>query len=327
MLLKDKNKPLFFSDSKFNHSLVNKLINIGHINSFSSIFLYGASGSGKYTLCKMLLAEIYGKEIYNTNTTNFEYQVNGNTKTIDIICSKYHYEILFNDNYSYDHNVILEFLKDIASTTNIINNSYKVVLMRNVQFLNQKMYDNIKTICEKYSENVKFMMISPSLLNVPRYMFGFFYFIRVPRLSLIDAVNFFKEYKIIKDQKKLENLLIKYRMNLNTVFAMLDLIKQNPNYNLVDPIENRYKKLLTLINKKEPQYIEKLRKELYELTSCNINKTDLVMYMFENFIDKQETSEQKINLIEKTNNIIKKITNSYRDLFHIEYYLVWLMTT
>jgi DNA polymerase III delta prime subunit len=330
MLLKDKYKPLRFSESKLNDKTVNKLVNISTVDSFTNIFLYGPSGNGKYTQSQMLLESIYGKDIYYKTPRIFEYNINGNTKSIEILCSLYHYEILFNDNYSYDHNIIIEFLKDISSTMNILNNSFKVILMRNIQFLNAKMYDNIKTISERYSDNIKFIFISPSLINVPRYMFGFFSFIRIPKINSDAVYSYFD--KICKKEKikmgnsdKLVSLIERYNCNLNLIFATLELIKQNTNYNLIDPIESRYKKLVTLINKKDVTQIDKLRKELYDLTSCNINKADLIMYLFRKYIENME-HKNKPGFISFTNNILKSITHSYRDLFHIEYFIIHLMT-
>ena len=50
--------------------------------------------------------------------------------------------------------------------------------------------------------------------------------------------------------KSSHKLLQKYNYNLNIIFSYMDLIKQNKNYNLIDPTEQRYKKIICLINKK-----------------------------------------------------------------------------
>ena len=62
-----------------------------------------------------------------------------------------------------------------------------------------------------------------------------------------------------------------------------------------------------------------MRKELYDLTSTNINKVDLIIYLFNYFHDK---TQKKIELISFTNEILLRIKKSYRELFHLEYYII-----
>jgi len=327
MLLFEKYRPKNFQGAKLNLEKINKLKNIANIDNFHNIFIYGGMGCGKYTLAMMILNNIFGSEIYNKSQKKFEYTIGNSHKTIDIICSKYHYEVYFNDNYDYDYNIIVEFLKDVSKSLNVMTNSFKVIVLRNVQFLNKHMYDVIKNICERSHSQCKFIFMSNSLSNVPKLMFGFFFFIR---LSLITQKAELKDYinaiclteKITMNPDKLDKLVKKYKYNLNMIFANLQLIKQNRNYNMVDPLELRYKKIITLIKKNDITKINDIRKELYDLTSGNINKYEFIMYLFEHFI---EITLKKFELISFTNSIFLNMGKSYRDLFHLEYYVMNLL--
>ena len=108
------------------------------------------------------------------------------------------------------------------------------------------------------------------------------------------------------------------------IFAILQLIKQNKNYNMVDPLELRYKKIIGLLKKNDITKINDIRKELYDLTSCNINKYELIMYLYEYFMEKSN-SVKKEELTSITNSIFISMGNSYRDLFHLEYYVMNLL--
>lgn len=327
MLLVEKYRPKDFKDAKLNKSTLKNIKNISSIETFHNVFIYGGQGSGKYTTALMILQQMYGNDIYNKSQKRFDFSKGNSYKSLEITCSKYHYEIYFNDNYDYDYNIIIEFLKDISKTANIINNSFKVILLRNIQFLNKTMYEVIKNICEKYYNNCRFIFISSSLSNVPKIMFGFCFFVRISlydqKQQLKDVIsNICVKEKITMNTGKLDKLIKKYKYNLNMIFSNLQLIKQNKNYNMIDPIEMRYKKIITLIKKNDITKVNDIRKELYELTSCNINKNELILYLFEYFM---EITSNKEELTSFTNSILTKMRKSYRDLFHLEYYVMTLL--
>jgi len=329
MLLFEKYRPRQFQDSKLNLDIVNKVENIASVDSFQNLFIYGGMGCGKYTMALMILNNIFGKEVYNKSQKKFEYTIGNSHKTIDIMCSKYHYEIYFNDNYDYDYNIICEFLKDVSRTLNVITNSFKVIVLRNIQFINKNMYNVIKNICEKSYNQCKFIFMCNSISNIPRLMFGFFFFIRVSMIhqkeELYEYINkiCIKE-KITMNPEKLNKLIRKYKYNLNMIFATLQLIKQNKNYNMVDPLELRYKKIIGLIKKNDITKVNDIRKELYDLTSCNINKYELIMYLYEYFMEKSSIVKKE-ELTRITNSIFISMGNSYRDLFHLEYFVMNLL--
>ena len=54
----------------------------------------------------------------------------------------------------------------------------------------------------------------------------------------------------------------------------------------------------------------------------NINKYEFIMYLFEHFI---EITLKKFELISFTNSIFLNMGKSYRDLFHLEYYVMNLL--
>ena len=324
MLLTHKYHPKKFSDAKINLSIVQKVKNISSIDFFHNIFIYGSNGTGKYTTANMILENMYGPDIYLKTTRQFDYTINNTAKSIEVTYSKYHYEIYFNNNYNFDYGCICEFIKENSKNHNILNNNYKVILFRNVQYLNKDIYNNIKIISEKYNQNCRFILICNSICNVPKNMFGYFFFIKMNYLKNDEnlkpyLISICEKEKIAMKGDKLDKLLQKYNYNLNIIFSYMDLIKQNKNYNLIDPIEQRYKKIICLINKKSIHEFEKMRKELYELTSSNVNKIDLIKYLFNYYFEK---TKNKYELISFTNKILMGIGNSYRDLFHLEYFVM-----
>tara|TARA_E500000178_G_scaffold306339_1_gene318433 strand:- start:10782 stop:11780 length:999 start_codon:yes stop_codon:yes gene_type:complete len=325
MLLTHKYCPKNFKDAHLNKNILEKLKNISNIESFQSLLIYGGNGNGKYTISQLILQSLYGDDIYNKKHLLFDVKVNGTLKQLDIVKSNYHFELYFNDNYNYDNNIICEFLKEISKSYNVINKSYKLVVLRNVQYMSQQLYNTLKNIFEKYYNNIKFIMICDTINNIPRYIFGFLFLVKIPYLKgqkeiLVEHINkICKKENISMTSEKLNKLLTKYNYNLNIIYSMIELIKQNKNYNLIDPIEQRFKKIVKLIEKKSVFEIDNIRKELYDLTSTNINKIEFILYIFNHF---HEKTSKKIELVSFTNDILTKIKKSYRELFHLEYYII-----
>ena len=325
MLLTHKYCPKNISDTYLNKSIIEKIKNIAKLDIFQSLLIYGGNGNGKYTISQLILHNIYGNDIYKKKYLSYDVNVNGTIKQLDIVKSNYHFEIYFNDNYNYDNAIICKFLKDLSKSYNVINKSYKVVILRNVQYMNTQLYNTLKNIFENNYDNIRFILICDTINNIPKYIFGFLFLIKIPYLKYQEEKlknflnNICQKENISMNNDKLEKLLKNYNYNLNMIFSMLELIKQNKNFNLNDPFEQRLKKLIKLIEKKSILELENIRKELYDLTSININKIELILYIFKYF---HEKTSRKIELLSITNEIIIRIKKSYRELFHLEYYIV-----
>ena len=66
----DSIKPKSLNDYETNIKLVNKLKNLAKYSEINNLTFQGKSGSGKYTLILCLLADIYGKNIFNKKKNN-----------------------------------------------------------------------------------------------------------------------------------------------------------------------------------------------------------------------------------------------------------------
>ena len=74
----DKYTPKDFKDSNLHLSLIKKLQTVNKY-TFMNTILYGSNGTGKYTLSKMFLNNLYDKSVYNLKTQQFI----SDTKTLD----------------------------------------------------------------------------------------------------------------------------------------------------------------------------------------------------------------------------------------------------
>ena len=92
--------------------ILNKIKNLNY-DTFDNIIFYGPNGSGKYTLFKMFLEHIIGKKIITRKET-----INFKTKSIDIITSPYHFEILL-DKKKYDKVLLVNLITYLTETKSV----------------------------------------------------------------------------------------------------------------------------------------------------------------------------------------------------------------
>lgn len=323
MLIKDKYIPNTLDKTLINKEIYGKLKHISNKKTFNNIFIYGGCGSGKYTATKLLLKELYGPSIEHKSLKTIEVS---NNKTIDVITSNHHYEIYFNENYKYDNSTIINFLKDISKFKCVITNSYKIVILKNIQYINKNIYNVIKNISEQYYNNVKFILISRSTKGFPNYMKGFFMLIRIPSPNLKELMDYYKyvvnKENITLSKSDLEKLIISKKLNMNCIVFQLEFMKENAVNKLseLNSIDKKYKTLFQTIESKN---ITDTRKHLYDILAININKHELIENALEYFAPKVSDVSQLISFSAEIDN---KMNKSYRDFFHIEYFIMNMMS-
>jgi hypothetical protein len=189
------------------------------------------------------------------------------------------------------------------------------------------MYDNIKMINEKMDHNCRFILLADSLVNTPKSLFGFFFFIRIPTITTENLLPYF--HKISSNEKipitdeQITAVIKKNKNNLNLIFMELDLIAQKKKYFVYESqIEKKINGLIQLIDTKKIENITDIKKELYLITSINVDKTEFIKHMFAHYIPQ---IQQKREFTELAAQISAKVNNGYRELIHLEYFLISIL--
>jgi DNA polymerase III delta prime subunit len=327
MLLKDKYIPYTLNDSEFHRGIITSLERVSNMDCFHNLFLYGPSGSGKYSLVSMILCNMYGNDIHNKYYTKFRFMINGTEKEIDIFSSKYHYELYLSDNNNYDRQITIELLKKLSESPNILTNDYTVIVIKNAHYLTADIYDIIKMINEKRYNNCRFILLADSLVNTSRSLFGFFFFIRIPMIKPPELIKYFSKIcsheKLVITEEQILSVIQKNNSNLNLIFMELDLIGQKKKFfDYESQTEKKINGLIKLIDTEKIENISDIKRELYLITANNIDKIELIKYIFNYYIYK---IQQKQKFTELTAEITAKVNNGYRELIHLEYYLVSIL--
>ena len=322
MLLKDLHKPYFFNDFIINKQIVNKLKNLVYNNTLSNLLLYGPEGSGKFTILNSVLNEIYKKKIILRNES-FKVSLNNLYKDISINVSEFHFEILL-DSYTLNDKNYLQKLIEIITSSNEVNElcKYKIIVIKNIDLASSNILLLIKKIIEKKYDSVLFFLTATNISKINKYLKGFIAYVRVPSPSLISISSFIKEKLNFnqKDHKEIDKIL-KGR-NLNTIFINVELFLQNKKF--INYLEVDINKIVNYVLKPKINNVFKIREILYNFIAFNYN-LKIIKNNIINKIFKKIDNKNKLDVILIFNTFDISINYSYKNIIHIEAFLVNLM--
>lgn len=321
MLLKDKYIPKTFDESFLNLNIIKKIKNINK-TTMDNIIFYGINGTGKYILARMLLENLYGKEIYKIK----KQIINFRTKTFYLYSSNYHFEIIINNN-NFDKDCLNNIIKNISQSLNIVNNHKNIILIKNSEYLENETMFLIKKLCEK--GNISFILLTNKLFKLSNTIKHISINIRVPILDENELVSFIKHIKktekikmYIKDIKE---IIRSNNKNINKILLDIEYFNNYKTINKDNIINDKLDKILILIYEKKTDNILKIRKILYDICSKNTCRYVIVKYCFEKMLKRIKDNNNKIKLVSFVNEINEKLSKSFKNMIHIEYFLIKLM--
>jgi DNA polymerase III delta prime subunit len=321
----NKNIPKKLSDFKIHNNIATKLLNILKDVNILNLFLYGASGSGKYTISRFYI-QTYYNDICRLELKNFK----NDSKDIGYYRSKYHYEVIFN-NYNFnDTSFVCAFMNKIVNKDNYsFTNKKNVILLKNIDLLKPSVFKIIIFYIEKYYLFNIFIIISNNLFE-RKYM-GYFCQIRVPLPNE-------EEMKMLcKDICKSENIKIKksemdeiVKISERNMSKLNDIIEYSyisgKYEKYIDPINDKLKFLYKIMKKKNINSLIIIRELLQELLVENIEPDIILKYLLSKYI--KDYNSEKISYQQLTDIIVLlkdcsyKINNGLRPIINFEYCLI-----
>lgn len=320
MSLYTEHIPKKFDDSKLHRSIIKKLKNLTTIQG--SIILYGPNGSGKYVISQMYLENIFGMEIYNKNGMTITY----GKKSFVVYSSNFHYEINLKDSYV-KSSELCKFIETLGKTRNIVTNNTNLIVIKNSEFLTRENLFSIKKLIEK--QKLHFVLLTNTLNTFVLDLNSLFMCIRIPLAEMHELVGLIKDIKkkekikiIMKD---VNEIIKKNRLNIGRILYDLKMYSLTGSYNYENILDKKLDTILALVYKKKTSDILQIRKLLYDICSHNINRYDILKYCFYTTVTKINTTKKKLELLEFTAEINNKLSYSFKNTIHIEYYLIKLM--
>ena len=270
--------------------------------------IYGANGVGKFTLARMMV-----KNSLVSGNLNIKH-ADCNDNPINI--SSVHYE-LFVSQYNYkDKTSFVKTLDEFSDSVNVSTGCNNIIIIKNADLLS---HENILTI-KKYTErNDKFVTFILTMKNISRHRSSLngFFTIRVPSSSR-DVINKFISSKI--DTTGYESQILKIiddnKFNLTRIFIDLEILLLNNGKVKIKNEINRYvKKVVNAIF--NFNYVE-VRENIYELSTRNIEKSDILKIIFNKIISCDLKEDIKFSIISLAGKYSSRIADCNKEIIQIE---------
>ena len=327
-LFKDKYFPISFDDYKFHTKLVPSLNNLVNDNQlFNSVF-YGPYGSGKYTIVINLLIKIYGKDILNKKQSIFTITKScGNSKDYTIFQSNYHFEINLNKYLFNDRISLVNLLNQLIQTKDINTSAYKIIVIRNIHYLNSDIIKFLGSVIEKYVESVRFILITSS--NYSRVMHilqGKYFFIKIPspdRQKILEFSNdIFNENNITISSNNINKIIDNSERNLHKLIIHIQLCCENEKYiSYKSPMEIYISEIFKMMKKKTNTSLIKLREYIYNLITKNINIKLFIKHFIKESLNQNLTTNQILEIQKWACIFDERLSYSYKEVVHFEAFI------
>jgi len=237
--------------------------------NIQNMLFYGPRGSGKKTLLYAFIRHLYGD--ITSSIKEYSIKINNNEVTINTIQSCYHYEINLYEYGLYDKHVLCDFIKDIASTRNISNNSHKLIILNNIDRINKYAQLALRRLMEQLHETARFFVNTSRINNIDKALISRFCCLRIPFPS--NSLDLY----LNKTEKSLNKKLNfkKIKKKCNSHLFKLNLLIHNIDY--IDPI-NIFTKFIDdiLENANDILFIEQIRDIIYRMHLLDVKPADLI---------------------------------------------------
>lgn len=334
----NKYSPLSISDCfSFKKSkMLNKFLNTMNVkDGIQNVVLYGPAGCGKYTILMLMLNKCY-KNICNpyrisvravsTLTGGFVQLPSSKNKIKDKIIyvrtSKLHCEIELNQP-NIDKALLL-FLDYYSSTRNIYLNTYKYIILRNIEYLKRDTQNSLRRIIEIYQTKIRFLVTINSITKLIMPLRSRFIPIKTYPPSVEDSLLIIKNISIkenLKISKKKKMDIINKSLsgtcgfiNLHKLFLCLEgssiISKTNKIINIYSPYRNIYTE--ELINSVKKGDIDLIRNIIYNIYGkMKDNFKSIIIYDFYREMLNEIKDNKKFEFIRLTSEWDSKINQSY----------------
>lgn len=194
--------------------------------------IYGPSGAGKKTRIVATLKELYGPGVEKIKIDSRVFQTTSNRKVeFNVVASIYHLEITPSDVGNHDRVVIQSLLKEVAQTQQVdvaARQRFKVVVINEADHLTRDAQAALRRTMEKYSPNLRLILIANSTANIIAPIRSRTLLVRVAAPTVAEMVRVIKHVATVEKLGWNEGLAIRVAeesgRNLRRALLMFEAI-------------------------------------------------------------------------------------------------------
>lgn len=305
-------------------------------DNMPNLLIHGPSGSGKHTLIRLLLSDIFDNSINDTFLETYYIKGYGNSVIdINIEQSKYHI-IIEPNNTGLDKYLIQEIVKEYAKKK-IINISYnkypfRVVLINNVDNLHYYAQTSLRCTMEKYNKTCRFILCCNQTSKIIDPIKSRCLDIRIPAPTYNDMNSLL--YHILLNENKLlsknkiDSIIKKGDFNIKKTLWILNMTVFNIKDQELSWIKSLDVLIENMINIKNKNFIlnETLiittRNILYNIFTTNISPIDILTEIINKIIDSKEFHNDLLYIIfQLSSETENRLNRGKRSIIHLDAYM------
>ena len=327
----DKYRPTDSDSYLFHNNILNNLIKIAKKKQVLNTIFYGPPSSGKNTLLKSFLLYFYNMEhkkniFYSTKyiTTSI-----GNTE-IKYIKNNYFYEIDAYEQAFNDKKILSEFIIELSKNSNVSNNSFKIIIIKNSNYLSLDCQYALRRIMESLQKVSRIIFLTNNLSKIDDSIKSRCLLIRVPYPSKEDLHNLIshvvqKENIQLTDELK-SKIIFNSGMKIDTLLTMLQFYNINNDEKIIfSSYLNIIHDIIDKLNSKDILTIREIRNKLYDLLIMNISSSTIFSKTLEILMKKKSYKHIIDKIIESICIYDNNSKYGYRDIYHLETFFVYLV--
>ena len=336
MFLVDKYTPKSIDEAVFNQHILKKFKRFCQNESMPHILIAGPEGSGKQTSIKLILQELFGNDVHNTEDSVYTVIGSGNKATLVTVKQSNYHIVIEPNNNNFDRYLIQDIVKEYAKKMPMpifkTKKIFKVVLINNVDNLSYYAQTSLRRTMEKYSSTCRFIMWCTSPTRVIEPLISRCVFITIN--SPTDDELFAHIYKIsIQENIKLNiddyvHILESAHGNIKEALWLLELCKfgynkQNIYYHTIDLvvsiiISHNIEQINTN-DKEEKNKRLYIRDLLYNIMITNINGTHILKDILNKLCDNEDIPDEcKYEIINIAAHYEHNLIRGRRNITHLE---------
>ena len=307
---------------------------ISNFKKLPNILIHGHTGSGKKTLVKLLLKEIYGDQVENLKQETYTINGYGNSDTeITVTQSNYHM-IIEPNNSGIDKYIIQEIVKEYAKQNlmQIFDNliPYKIIFINNVDNLPYNAQTSLRCTMERYYKTCRFILCGYQISKIIKPLRSRCLDVRLPRPSKLELFDYLMEISV-KEQIKISPqtinwLITKSESNVKSCLWWLDYYR-GKLYNFDVSWKNYLKPIVdfihqTYISKRTANLsvIMEIRNILNNILITNITGSDIMVELLNQIVltHSEYPAQLFLQIFEAFSTFEIRLSKGKRSIIHLE---------
>ncbi|ARF10558.1 replication factor C small subunit [Hokovirus HKV1] len=331
-MLVNKYIPNSLTDCNINKDIANILLNMCQNSTIPHLLFYGPVGSGKKTLIKLLIKELYGDYAKKTFSKIYNIPCSGN-KIVEVEIEQSICHIIIEPNgNNFDKYLLQDVIKDflnipISFEFGKRSKLLKTILIYNANILSHYAQASLRSTIETYSTRCRFIMCSESLSQILSPLISRCFCISVPKLSdeiiVRHAFDICAKERLMIPLNTITYIINKADGNLEKLLWFLECYKYD--IDLSDKYDVYIMFVIQIIMTCELKYIKFLNSLTYNITTITMTCVTIIIDITNYLLSLNISNDSKDKIIKIASEADYYLVGKRREIMPFGYFVSHIM--